>query len=402
MSVGRRSPARPVRRADFFRARNYLAAWLLDSLGAILVRHPDAPRDGPERPIMSILCLFIDRLGDILMVTPAFRALRQMYPMARLTVAVPSAATELVGNRPDVDEVVCVDPPWLAAGAGSGERRGLDRLAQQVWMLRQRKFDLSISFHPDPRGHLIQRVIGAGYRIAPAYKGGGWLLTDAVDTSPHVHILDRVKAVLRSAGWSGPVATPDLAVPREAEDRAWEFLSVYGLTSGRGPVALAPGARDPAKRWAPESWVRLAKTITARDGRLSVLVGGPEDRGVCEMITTATAGFLVDASGRSLLETAALLKLCRVVVTVDSLARHLAAAVGTPVIVLQYAGERPQTWAAYGLHHRVVRKSVPCSPCGRLVCPRPTHDCMQAITPEEILALLDADLDGSSVTRSQS
>jgi ADP-heptose:LPS heptosyltransferase len=109
---------------------------------------------------------------------------------------------------------------------------------------------------------------------------------------------------------------------------------------------------------------------------------------LCDGIKAAAAASLVDASGRGVVETAALLKLCRVVVTVDSPARHLAAAVGTPVIVLQYGGERPQTWAAYGSHHQVVRKSVPCSPCGQVVCPHPTHDCMEAITSGEILALV--------------
>ncbi len=310
--------------------------------------------------------------------------------MARVTVVVPPAGKELVVNQADVDEVVCLAPPWLTVGTKSMGRWEFARLARQLWTLRQRNFDLSISFHPDPRGHLIQRVINARRRIGPAYKGGGWLLTDAVDSSPHVHILDRVALVLQSTGWSGSVGMPDLVIPEDAQQRARQFLASSGLmTTGRGPVALAPGARDPAKRWAPRSWARLAEGIRALDGRPPVLVGGPEDRDLCQSIKAATAGFLVDASGRGIHETAALLRLCRAVVTVDSLARHLAAAVGTPVIVLQYGGERPQTWAAYGAHHLVIRKNVPCSPCGQVVCPRPTHDCMDAITSEEVLALFE-------------
>jgi ADP-heptose:LPS heptosyltransferase len=332
----------------------------------------------------------LDRLGDVLMVTSALPALRQKYPTARLTVVVPSASTELVASRPEIDSVACLDPPWLAPGMGLVKRPRLYRLAKQVRRLRQRSFDLSISFHADPRGHLIQRVVGARRRIGPSYKGGGWLLTDAVDTSPHVHILERVNAVLHAAGWSGTVVPPDLPVPEATQDRAREFLAARGLTTGRGPVALAPGARDPAKRWTPESWARLAEGIISQhNGLPPVLVGGPDDRDMCERIKAASAGFLVDATGWGILETAALLKLCRVVVTVDSLARHLAAAVGTPVIVLQYAGEREQVWAAYGAHHHVIRKSVSCSPCGQIVCPLPTHDCMGRITPEEVLALLN-------------
>lgn len=388
-----------VRRADFFRARNYVAARVLDSAGSILARSVDVSREGLRRPVQEILCLALDRLGDILMVTPAFRALRQNYRRARITVAVPSAATELIVNRPEVDELVRLDPPWLGEKTGPSGRGGLTRLVRQVRALRRRNFDLSVSFHPDPRGHFIQRIIGARCRIAPAYKGGGWLLTGPVDTSPHVHILERVRAVLRSLGWSGPLAPPDFPLSEEARQRARQFFASCGLTSGRGAVALAPGARDPAKLWTPEAWGRLADGIAALEGRPAVLVGGPQDLAWCDRIKAVAKRPLVDATARGLVETAALLELCRVVVTVDSMTRHLAAAVGAPVVVLQYGGERPQTWAAYGSHHLVVRKDVPCSPCGRIVCPRPTHDCMEAITPEEILALLSEEPSGAEGLR---
>lgn len=377
-----------MRRADFFRARNYVAARVLDGLGALLARGSGAEGDGLRAPVLRILCLIIDRLGDVLMVTPAFRAIRDMYPAARLTVVVPSGAKDLVSSRPEVDEVICFDPPWLVrAGAGG---RGIGRVALQVLDLRRKRFDLSISFHPHPWGHLIQKAVGAGRRIAPAYKGCGWLLTDAVDTSPHVHILKRLEVVLRSVGWIGPLGTPGLTVSREEEGCAREFLASHRFAGRLPPIALAPGGRDPAKRWPLGSWVELAKGIGAReDRRPVVLVGGAEDREMCQRINSATGGCLVDASGLfTLRETAAVLKLCQVVVTVDSLARHLAAAVGTPVIVLQWAGERPETWDAYGEQDWVVRKPVPCSPCGRVICPRPTHECMEAITPEEVLGFL--------------
>jgi len=198
---------------------------------------------------------------------------------------------------------------------------------------------------------------------------------------------------------------------REAQEMLMKTLQVVGQasclaqgadsagqtpsgTSGTPPqlpvfLGLNPGAEyGPAKRWPAESFAAVAREVSRRVGNCAWLAfGGPGDGQVChEVARLAGSGVIILAGKTSLRQSMALLKLCRVVLTNDTGPMHVAAALGTPVVV-PFGSTSPELTGP-GLpgdpHHQLLTSAAPCAPCFRRACPIDFR-CMTGITPERVL-----------------
>jgi heptosyltransferase-2 len=170
------------------------------------------------------------------------------------------------------------------------------------------------------------------------------------------------------------------------------------IISAQPPVLLGliPGAEyGPAKRWPAESFAAVARAIAQRVSNcLWLAFGGPGDRQACDDIARLAGGNVLNLAGKtSLRQLMALLKLCRLVLTNDTGPMHVAAALGTPVVVP--FGSTSPGLTGPGLpgdpRHRLLKSVAPCSPCFRRTCPIDFR-CMTGITPahgiESLLQLL--------------
>jgi ADP-heptose:LPS heptosyltransferase len=155
-----------------------------------------------------------------------------------------------------------------------------------------------------------------------------------------------------------------------------------------------------------EHWRELLGRIIVGHGAQVVLVGGRQDRIIADRIIAdriiadrIIADRILDGqvwpgvadwTGRlSVVELAALLERAEVSVGADSAPAHLAAAVGTPVVVLLSGTNNPRQWQPCGEEVVVIRHEVGCSPCHRERCPRPGHPCMKLIRPRQVAAEID-------------
>jgi heptosyltransferase-2 len=155
-------------------------------------------------------------------------------------------------------------------------------------------------------------------------------------------------------------------------------------------VAIAPGSVWNTKRWIQEHFVGLIK-ILVDEGYSIAVVGGAEDASLCQEIERATGNERVlNAAGRlMLLQSAELLRRCKVVVSNDSAPMHLAGAVGTPVVAIFGATVPQFGFGPTGALDEVVETlGLPCRPCsihGGDACPIGTFVCMKQITPGQVL-----------------
>jgi heptosyltransferase-2 len=257
---------------------------------------------------------------------------------------------------------------------------------------------------------------GARRRVGYARHGRGLLLTDSL---PPERPAKRRRGL---AGWFAvePVSPAahamDLAerigVPREplvtqltttAADEALadEVLArLFPRDASRpdGPLVSRPdgplvvfndnGAFGPAKSWGADRFAALARLVLARRPDARVLVHcGPGDReearGIVRLANTPGVASLADESRLPFGLSKALLRRADVVVTSDSGPRHIAAAFGTPTVVLLgpidarlSRSEQPRTVE--------MRLDLPCSPCGRRECPLGHHDCMRLLTVDDV------------------
>ena len=226
-------------------------------------------------------------------------------------------------------------------------------------------------------------------RVGYAAVGRSYLLTDPVPRDQDVLRTHRVHTLQRLLEPLGVAPVPDpprLAKVAEAVERAGEMIG--GHRGGDGPlIAFNPGANyGSAKQWPEERYSSLGRKLIAQHGARIVLVGGPGDRDVCDRIHHEIgANTVLDLSGQTTIpELAEVLRRCELVVSNDTGAMHVAAAVECPVLAV-FGSTDPLLTAPFGEGHTVLREPVDCAPCQLRTCPI-DHRCMTRIKVADVLA----------------
>jgi heptosyltransferase-2 len=325
-------------------------------------------------------------LGDVVLTLPLLTALRREAPATRIALVTTPAAAPLVREHPDVSLLLVYDK--------HGEDRGVAGGGRIVKALKHWDAGLALVPHRSLRSAMVVAAAGIPRKIGFDTSAGRWLFTDRVAYRRDAHEVDRNLDLL-----SPLHARPSARVlPRlypNAKDREI-VLQVAGKVlapPGRKPVAVAPGSVWATKRWVPEGFIRVCRTLASR-GESVVLLGGEDDAPLCGRIAAeAGEGVTSFAGSLTLMQSVALLQVCKVLLTNDSAPQHLAVAVGTPVVSIFGATVPGFGFAPIGAVDEVVEiRGLSCRPCGihgGNACPIGTFECMEKIQPETIVAALD-------------
>ena len=369
-----------------------------------------APSQGLKSDPSRILVRGVNWLGDAVMTTPALRRLRERFPEAHLALLTHRKLADLWTNHPSLNEVITFDPEDSAWAVGRRLRAG--------------HFDLAIILPNSPRsafecwrGRIPERI---GYarpwrnwfltRPVPTRSGHKQMVkrsareisrlvnlpapppeTTPPDTRRAHHIHEYLELVARLGAKAAPLPTQLAVQPEEIENVRRKFGLPDASTDARLVLGLNPGAEyGPAKRWPVEKFIAAARAIQQHTPLVWVVFGGPPDRAIAEVIETALASPaqpVLNLAGRtSLRELMALLASCRVLLTNDTGPMHVAAALGTPVVV-PFGSTSPELTGP-GLpgdpKHRLVRTLAPCSPCFLRECPIDFR-CMASISVEQVV-----------------
>ncbi|HEY8966461.1 MAG TPA: glycosyltransferase family 9 protein [Candidatus Methylacidiphilales bacterium] len=312
--------------------------------------------------------IFVHRcndLGDLLVVTPLFEALRRLHPQAEIVAGVGPWAAPLLEGNPHVDRVELLRTPWhnkAVPDPGILGKLAYLRDSADLRRVRAERYDLGIDVTGSFYGALFLIRAGIPRRVGvEGYAGGDGGYTEAIAYDPALHV---GAAALRLAGRLGlpesafPENCPRL-FPTGAECAAAEASWKEG---GAGPrIVLAPGAGFPAKAWPVENYRELAALLAAEGANLAV-VGGPGDAEEGSRIALAAAGRGRNLAGTlSLRGTAALVAGADFVFCNSSMAMHAAAAFGKPAFVLLgpiYPSARAHMaqWGYPGLSHVMGRE----------------------------------------------
>ena len=309
-------------------------------------------------------------LGDALLARPLLHALRRAHPRASVRVVGPEPILELLS----LDPVAEAWEPWPARPE---LRNAL------VARLRAWRPDAALVLPPSFSSAWLAWRIGARTRIGYAHEGRSPLLTRALrrPARGERHLSDEYLELGRILG-ADAGATPALAVRPAAVEQARELLRSRGLAGERIAI-VGPGAiYGPAKRWEPDRFVALASALS-RDGFRVLACGAPSERPLCaDVAARAGGGALALAGETGLALQAALCASASLAVCNDSGLAHLAAAVGTPTVVI--FGSTSSAWSApLGAHVRVVQRAPVCSPCFRRTCAI-GYRCLTAIAVADV------------------
>lgn len=339
-----------------------------------------------------VLLVRLDNLGDLLMTTPAFAAVRESLPEAHVALLAAPGMAALKPHLPVLDEVIGFHAPWVKAGAAAleGEAAGETERAL-VQRLQDARFDAAIVFTVCTQSALpaalLCRMAGIPLVLAHARERAYGLLSDEVPDRDVVaagmrHEVRRQLDLVAHVGLC--TADERLRFTLRSEDRhaAQALLASAGVAPQRPYVLLHPGASAASRRYPPEAY-GAAAGLLAREGALVVFCAGAGEGELLERARAAMQGPSIALAPPPDLGTlAALVDGAQVLVANNSAPAHLAAALGTPVVDL-YALTNPQH-TPWLVPAQVLSRDVPCRNCLQSVCGQGHHRCLRGVHPREV------------------
>jgi heptosyltransferase-2 len=370
--------------------------------------HPSSSKLDPRR----ILVRGVNWLGDAVMTTPALQRLRERFPEARISLLTPEKLSDLWLRHPSINDALTFSPK------------------ESVWevarRLRGHEIDLGLVLPNSPRSSLELWLARVPMRIGYARQWRNCFLTKAIPSRPaevpmRKRSVGEIKKLIQNSSSQSQYATasahhihhylhlaaalgadptpvaPHLEIAssevQQAKDRLISELQRVRKqpAADQSPIFLGlnPGAEyGPAKRWPAENFAGVLRSVSEKLGPICwLLFGAASDETHAKIITGSAQATIINLAGKtSLRELMALLKLCRVLLTNDSGPMHVAAALGTPVVVP--FGSTSPALTGPGVpgdpRHQLLTSSAPCSPCFRRTCPIDFR-CMTGITVDQVV-----------------
>jgi len=320
----------------------------------------------------NILVRATNWVGDAVMSLPALRALRQRFPQAHIAILAKPWVADLYRREPICDELIpytakTVSEKWAAARA-----------------LRSHGFDTAILLQNAFEAAAIAYVAGIPQRIGYARDGRGFLLTHAIPVPKRGEIPRHERfyylELLHRAGILDSLPESDsIGLETAPIARAAGLNRFLELGLGDVVIGVSPGAAyGTAKRWLPERFAEAANQLAKELGASVAIFGSKDERELCASVGASIAAPVKNFAGETTLaEFIDLAAACRVYLTNDSGAMHIASALGVPTVAV-FGATDDQTTGPTGPLAKVVREVVECSPCLKRECPI-DHRCMTRV-----------------------
>ena len=293
-----------------------------------------------------ILCVRPDNFGDVLMTTPAFRALKETFPNCHLTLLSSSIGAAVASMIPEIDDVIVFNVPWVASLTESNP----DVIVTMANNLKHRRFDAAVLFtvqsqNPLPSATLcylskIPRVLGY-CRENPYRLISDWLPDPEVLVATR-HEVTRQLDLVGAVGATTTNTALSLRVPPDATERARQSLLSGGVDPLQPWLLLHPGVSEAKRRYPAELFAEAARQLIRQQDVQVVLTGSRSEQAYVERIREQIGPGAHNLAGALDLPTlAGLITEAPVLIANNTGPVHIAAAVGTPVVVL-YAKTNPQ------------------------------------------------------------
>jgi len=329
----------------------------------------------------KILVIQTAFLGDAILTTPLLRGLKEIYPDSQTDILCLPQTKPVFKNNKNIDGFVIFDK--------RNRIKKFFSFLKCVKNIRKEKYDLGISIQSSITSSLLMKF----GNIRTKHGFSRQKMLDMSVNHAEVKGAHKIAKILRLLK---PFSDKNFDMQTELIYSASDDKTVNGLIgdveSFRGKIiAIAPGSVWFTKKWPKEYFIELVKSLTAEKCKVFI-VGGPEDSSLGDEIVSSTDA--VNLAGKlSLLQSAALISKCDLIVTNDSAPLHIANAVKTDVIAIFGPTVRNLGFYPYRENDTVVEVELSCRPCSRHggnKCPLGHFDCMKNITPKMVLEIINS------------
>ena len=319
----------------------------------------------------KILLIRLSSLGDIVLTTPAIRAVRAHFPDAYLAMLVAKQSAEILRENPHLDEIITFDR--LAKDKDTGE------MLRVIRLLRERKFTLTIDFQRKFRTEMLMYFSGAAERI-----GKGRFCTVRVHEQGNKHATAHYFDMLHAAEIPAEDQKLELFLSGSERLAAAQRFDTAGVNDGQLKVGFFPGAGWKFREWMPERFAAIGDKLVAHFNANVLIFGGPKEAELVQTVANLMkAHAILFAGNLQVRQLAACLEKCDLFLTNDTGPMHIAAAVSTPTVSLFGPGNHIR-FQPLGELHQTIRHAVPCSPCKQFTDKCKDNICMKGIGVDEV------------------
>lgn len=313
-------------------------------------------------------------IGDVILITPLIRAVKKLFPEASLDVMVTPQAANILDNNPHISTVILFDK----------RRNKVSAFFRTLTLLKKTGYDLIISPHSSFTTGLLLFLSGIPIRVGFARWTSQYFLTHRLEH------LKRTLKIKKNLHLLTVFSKEEFSIQTELFPSDKMFTDADKLISSLKPdlkkvVAVAPGSNWFTKRWPKEYYRELVSQLHKQNYGI-VFIGSPDERNICDELTPED-NFINLAGMLSLIESAAVISKCDLLICNDSGAMHLANAVKTDVFVFFGPTVQRIGYSPIGKHDIVFEADLDCRPCGShggRSCPLGHHNCMRLIDVETV------------------
>lgn len=314
-------------------------------------------QDPPDSPT-HILILALRSIGDIVLVTPVIRVIKDTFPSARLSVLVEKHTAPVLEHHPCLDHVFVISrPPGDSWWCPSRYRRMGDLMQR----LRSQEFDMAIDLFSGPTSALVGFFSRATHRYGEDVRSRvrGWLYNHPVAIQRDgKHLTEQKFELVRSLTEIDHVHDYPLEIfLTEAEKQFAAHLMTKYVPGKQMKVGLVPGAGSRWRRWPPERFSRLGYELKTRCDAQIVVLGGQEDQDIAKDVCERMGVAALNLSGTtSLRESMAVMDELDVIISNVTGPLHLASALGNPQVIGLYGVADTIQYAPWGARVLMLTK----------------------------------------------
>ena len=334
----------------------------------------------------NILIIKLSAVGDVVHSLPFLEVLRDRFPSAMIDWVVEEDASGIVESHPEIDRLIIFPrKSWLKRFIKKGEYIGVGKeVTKFLKELKSRRYDIVVDLQGLLKSGILTFLANGKRKIAlNGGREGSLIFTNekVAIPDPDLHALDKCLCIARYLGATNPVWNGQIPIYDTDEEHVDYLLGEIGNNSTL--VAVNPMAKWESKLWELHRFASLADTIKEELGAGVVFTGSEGDKAAIEDIRSGMKTRALNLAGKTTLkELAYLYQKCAAVICTDTGPMHIAAAMGSSVVVALFGPTSPLRTGPYGAKHRVIRAGLECSPCFKKRCD--DMSCMKKITVEMV------------------
>jgi len=314
-------------------------------------------------------------IGDVIIITPLIRAIKELYPGALVDVMVIPQTGSILENNPYINNVLLFDK----------RKNKITAFIKTLLRLRKEKYQIIFTPHSSMTTALLIYSAGIPTRVGFDRWSSRKYLTHKVPHIEGIHKTRKILELLKPFSEKTFSNQTELFPSAIAQQKAHKSIAELKTKTNK-LIALAPGSVWFTKKWPTEHYKILAEELVQNNFGI-ILIGSKEEMAICNEVLPNKNG--INLAGKfSLLESAALVKECDLMICNDSGGLHIANAMETDLFAFFGPTVQSSGYFPFRENDFVFDREMECRPCGShggKSCHLKHHECMKKIYPEEVL-----------------